>query len=331
MQNFSLTPYFHPTTVCFVDDNESFLRSIELEAPRDWTPELFTDPLVALEYLQTPETLPPLMERCFSMQRSSREAIIRLDLDLIEQEINHIGRFRRNSVVVVDYSMPSLNGLEFCQRLSDPHMRRAMLTGVADEKQAVEAFNSGLLHQFLPKHAGQSISEIFDFVDRLQQLYFEQYTARLKNTLSIDPPRFLTDARLAEFINSFMTRNRLVEYYLAGDPPGLLMLKRNGEIHRLVILEERELLAQADYAARHQAPERLVKALRSGRRIACLTGEMPEDDYSHDDFNWEDKTLKGKAVVGDAGTYHIGVWRNMPGDIDYDPRRSSYDAYLSTL
>jgi CheY-like chemotaxis protein len=331
MQNFALTPYFHPTTVVFVDDNESFLRSIELEVPRAWTPKLFTDPHQALEYLQTPEELPPLMERCFSMQRSSREAIIRLDLDLIEQEIKHIGRFHRNSVVVADYSMPSMNGLELCERLTDPHLRRAMLTGVADEKQAVEAFNSGLLHQFLPKHAGQSISEIFDFVDRLQQQYFEQYTARLKNTLSIDPPRFLTDARLAKFLARFMTRNRLIEYYLAGDPPGLLMVKRNGEICRLVILQEDDLQAQADYAARYQAPERLIAALRSGRRIACLTGEMPEDDYSQDDFDWEDKVLKGKSVVGDKGTYYLGVWRNMPGDIDYDPKRSSYDAYLSTL
>lgn len=331
MNQFALTPYFHPTTVCFVDDNESFLSTIELEAPRAWTPKLFTNPHQALAYLQTPPELPPLMDRCFSIQRDSREAIIRLDFDLIEQEINHIGRFHRNSVVVVDYSMPSLNGLQLCERLTDPYLRRAMLTGVADEKQAVEAFNIGLLHQFLPKHAGQSVAEIFDFVDRMQQQYFEQYSARLKDTLAMDPPCFLTDAGLARYIRRFLARNRLIEYYLAADPPGLLMLKSSGEIWRLVILEAQELAAQADYAAKYNAPADLVRLLRSGQRIACLTGDTPEDDYSPGEFDWDDKVLPGKKVTGDRGDYYVGVWRDMPGDIDYDPTRSSFDAYLSTL
>ena len=36
MNEFALAPYFHPTTICFVDDNESFLHSLDLELPGSW-------------------------------------------------------------------------------------------------------------------------------------------------------------------------------------------------------------------------------------------------------------------------------------------------------
>lgn len=331
MTSFALTPYFHPTTVVFVDDNEAFLESLELELPRAWAYRAFTDPLEALEFLERPPDLEPLMDRCFTMQRGSHEAVIHLDLDLIEQEIKHRQRFGRNSVVVVDYSMPSMNGLEFCAALSDPNIRKALLTGVADEKAAVEAFNAGLIHRFIPKHAGQSTSDIYDFVDVMQQEYFAQYSARLKNTLAIDPPVFLTDQAVADFIIRLMKKQRLAEYYLAGDPPGLLMLTGNGRIYRLIVLNEAELTAQADFAEAHDAPKSLVRSLRAGKRIACLTGDRPDDYYGEESYDWADKMLNARTIRGETGTYYAAVWSDMPADIDFDPSLASYSAYLATL
>lgn len=96
MTEFALAPYFHPTTVVFIDDNESFLRSLDLELPGGWACKTFTDPTIALEFVQRQPTLPPLMDRCFTLQRRSpSEVLIHLDLNLIEQEINHRERFAR--------------------------------------------------------------------------------------------------------------------------------------------------------------------------------------------------------------------------------------------
>ena len=115
----TLAPYYHPTTICIVDDNEPFLASLELELPGEWACVTFSDPEEALEFLHQPITLAPLMDRCFSLQLQSGQAVIRLDLGMIEQEISHVDRFRRNSVLVIDYAMPSLNGMQFCEALQD--------------------------------------------------------------------------------------------------------------------------------------------------------------------------------------------------------------------
>lgn len=324
----TLAPYYHPTTICFVDDNESFLASLELELPGDWACRTFSDPEEALDYLNQPIPLEPLMDRCFSLQRDAKQAVIHLDLSLIEQEISHVDRFRRNSVLVVDYAMPSLNGLQFCQALQDTHIRRAMLTGVADEKLAVEAFNAGLIHRFIPKQTDDPILATHDFVEELVAEYFNQYTVRLKSALAIDPPAFLTDQVVASWVQALMAEHNLVEYYLVDEPPGFLMLKSNGQIWRTAILSAAEVAEQAKLAGEFGAPAPLVNALAAGDRALFLAGLSPEDYFGDEDFPWEEHVQDAEPLGND---WTVAIWKDAPGDIDFDPAIASYDAYRRTL
>ena len=328
MTQLTLAPYYHPTTICFVDDNESFLASLELELPGDWACRTFSDPEEALDYLNEPIPLEPLMDRCFSLQRNTNQALIHLDLGMIEQEISHVDRFRRNSVLVVDYAMPSINGLQFCEALKDSHIRRAMLTGVADEKLAVQAFNAGLIHRFIPKQKDDPILSVHRFVEELVQEYFNQYTVRLKSALAIDPPAFLTDPAVAGWVRELMSAHDLVEYYLVGDPPGFLMLKSNGQIWRLAILSPAEVAGQARLAGEFGAPQHLVNALAAGEAAVFLAGLSPEDYFGDEDFPWEELTHPAERL---ANEWTIGIWKDAPGDIDFDPALASYDAYRRTL
>ena len=52
-------------------------------------------------------------------------------------------------VAVMDVAMPELNGMEFCRRITDPSIRKIVLTGKADEHVAVKSFNEGLIDRFI--------------------------------------------------------------------------------------------------------------------------------------------------------------------------------------
>lgn len=328
----ALSPYFHPTTICFVDDNESFLLSLDLELPGNWACRTFADPEVALEYFRQPVPLPPLMDRCFTLRREEgSRAVIHLDLNMIEQEISHADRFRRNSVLVVDYAMPSINGLQFCRMLDDPYIQKALLTGVADEKMAVEAFNAGLIHRYIPKQSMDPISRVHEFVTELLHEYFNQYTARLKNTLAIDPPGFLMDPAVARYVERLMATHRLVEYYLVDDPPGLLMLQSNGRIWRLAVLDDREMRAQAEQARRLHAPEEIQRVLDDGKAVIFLSGLSPEDYFGDESFPWEEHVQPATKLLGTESHWTVAMWKDAPADIDFDPDVASYDAFLATL
>lgn len=325
-----LAPYFHPTTVCFIDDNESFLRSLDLELPLGWAYKSFTDPHAALEFLQQPDTLPPLVDRCFSVDSGDRlEPTVHLDLSMVEQEIHHIERFARVSVVIVDYAMPSLNGLDFCAMLDDPYLQKALLTGVADEKVAVQAFNDRLIHKFIPKNTALAIDTILTYVTDLQHQYFAQYIGRLHNTLSIDPPGFLVDTDVQAHILDTMIREEIVEYYLVNDPPGFLLVRSNGTVKRLVVLNEAQMQIQEQELRRLGAPADIIANQAARKTVGFLT-ESPADYLGHEPYPWAENLIDATHVAAEEDWF-IGLVDDPPHDIDFDPAKSSYDAYLATL
>jgi CheY-like chemotaxis protein len=327
---FTLSPYFHPTTVVIVDDNESFLRSLTLEMPGTIACRGFTDPEEALAFLNEPVDLAPLVDRCFTLARGhDNRTLIHLDLGLIEQEINYRQRFRRVSVVLVDYAMPSVDGLQFCARMLDPHARRALLTGVADEKLAVEAFNAGLIHRFIPKHKATAVEAVVAFIAELERDYFQQHLARLRTMLALDPPGFLVDPAIAVEVHRLMQEERVMEYYLVDDPPGFLMLRADGSVLRLVLLDQATRRRQSELAARYGAPTHLRRAIESGELAGVFGGDSPADYYD-EPYPWSDKLVPARPLQG-REPWLIALLRDAATDVDFDPAESSYDAYLATL
>jgi len=327
--SFTLAPYFHPTTVIFVDDNESFLKSLDLELPTHWAYRLFAEPEKALDFLNQPPPLAPLVDRCFVHSRDrTGDRSMTLDITMIEQEINHLARFARNSVVMVDYSMPLMNGLEFCSELTDPYIQKAMLTGVADEKIAVQAFNAKLINRFIPKNTSHSISDILAFAEELQHDYFTQHTARLINTLALDPPLFLLDRDVARAIRRVMQKHNIVEYYLIDDPAGFLMLRADGSAIRILVSGPKDIRQGVIDAENLGAPDDILQALREGRVLMSYT-DAPVD-YSAGDYPWADNLVPAEPVK-DAEHWRIGVVLNPPADIDFDAGQCSYNAFLTWM
>lgn len=328
---FRLAPYFHPTTFCIVDDNERFLRSLLLEMPAHIAFRAFSHPDPALVYVNEPVELAPLVDRCFRLERSSRgEAVIHFDMSLLEQEISNPQRFSRLSVALIDYAMPSMNGLQFFEQMRDPYTRKAMITGVADEKFAVELFNAGLIHHFIQKQKANDLESLLAHVAEMQQAYFQQYLARLRYTLDLDPPRFLADPVIAEYVEQLMAEERLVEYYLVDEPPGLLLLRSDGSVIRLVLLDPEARAAQLDLVRRHRAPETIAQGFESGALVGFFYGDSPVNYHGGEQFPWDEHVLPAARLQGSV-LWHVALARDPPMDIDFDPSVSSYDAYLASL
>ncbi len=324
-----LTPYFHPTTVVFIDDNESFLTSLDLELPLGWAYRCFTDPLEAFEFLQQPPSIKPLIERCFSVEHSDRLApTVHLNLGTIEQEVNHVERFERISVVIVDYAMPTLNGLDFCAKMSDPYVRKALLTGVADEKVAVEAFNAGIIHKFIQKNTVLAVNNLLKFVGDLQVEYFHQYLAQLNATLALHPPGFLLNPAVQEHVLGVMRELHIVEYYLVNDPPGFLLGRADGSMFRLIVTDDASLAGDQRTLEQHEAPPAIRRKLARREGVPYFT-ESPEDYLGHEPYPWHDNFVPAARVANTE--WYVGVMEDPPLDIDFDPGRSSYDAYLANL
>lgn len=326
---FRLAPYFHPTTFCFVDDNERFLDSLQLELPDTMALRIFTQPEPALEFVNRSRGPAPIAEHALALDRTgSSTAALHLDTSLIEAELANTERFARISVALVDYAMPSMNAVEFFERMTDPYTRRAMLTGVADERLAVDLFNEGRLHHFLQKQRAQDIDALVGYMFDMESEYFRQSLARLQLALDLHSAHLFSDSAIASYVQQLMKRERLVEYYYVEDPSGFLMLRANGSVVRLIILTPAERAAQIALAREHGAPAALQSALERGELILSSGGDSPGNYFGSESYPWDEFVVPAQALAGSV-PWLVGIQHDPPMDIDFDPRRSSYDAYLA--
>ena len=191
-------PYYHPTTTAIVDDCADFLANLGLNLHASLSYRTFVSPLDALDALNSMHANVPGPERFFSLYQHREEHsldhhVIDLNLARIYREVFSEKRFQRYSVIVVDYDMPEMDGLEFCRQLSHSPARKVLLTGKADDKVAVQAFNEGIIDHFIPKQDPNATKLLQDTIRNMQEDYFMDGERMIEDALNIGPMHFLRD------------------------------------------------------------------------------------------------------------------------------------------
>ncbi len=331
MTDQSITPYSHPTTVVFVDDNDLFLQALDVRMPGDMAYNCFHNPRRALEHINHKLELRPIPDRCFmkpSRSMHRRDSVIHLDLGLIEQEITNMQRFRRISVVIADFAMPAMNGLSLLTSISDPWTKTVLMSGAGDEKLALEAFNEGVIDRYIPKNRQTTLDMVVDYTQELQREYFLDQQRAIQESLSLNPPELLEEPAVSQYFAALSKEHRFVEHYLVDDPPGFVFVTAKGAVHRLIVLSDTEVSEQVEYAARHHAPADVVQALSARSRIGFFYEQA--EDYGDDPYPWR-QFLYVPTRLDSNEVWWAALVSDPPMEIDFSPLQSSYEAYLDEI
>lgn len=281
-----IPPFYFPTMVMFVDDSTDFLFNLSLQLDAMLAFRLYNSPVDALRHLNSADgdRVPPPAD-CYSPyqncdQLSLTHQVIDIDLDKIAREVHNPFRFQQVSVVVVDYHMPGIDGLEFCQRIENPAVKKVLLTGKADEKVAVQAFNEGLIDRFIQKQDADAIPNLNRAITQLQWAYFQQVGQQLVDTLAPRSHAFLRDGAFAGLFRRLCAEMGAVEFYLRSVPEGLLLFDANAQPSLLIVQTGEDLAA---FDAVYGAPE----------EEGVLAGEGGARKVRH---FWEDRDVHGQAL-----------------------------------
>ncbi len=287
----AIPPFLFPTTVAFVDDSASFLKNLSLRLDPQLAFRLFDSPFAALVALNAGTATPPAVDAFFSPYRHRGETsearhVIDLNLDLIHREVHNEQRFEQVSVVVVDYDMPEIDGLEFCRQIRNPATRKILLTGKADEQVAVRAFNEGIIDRFIRKQDSEVMPVLRRAIGELQRAYFADLEQMLSDALAVGSHLFLRDPEFARRFWEIRGELGIVEHYLCCMPEGLLMLDKCGAAHLLLVQTETMLQSQYEIAHDQEAPQALLEALRGGKSLPYFWRTGGNYSPDHDD-DWQ--------------------------------------------
>ena len=326
-------PYYYPTRTLFIDDQATFLESLSISLDDDLSFSLYCNPRRALDVLN--QFTEPFYQSYFTKQSMStktdpeKPAYVYMGLDaqcFFQDQDLFSERFAEVSVVVVDYDMPELSGLELCANIKNPSVKKILFTGLADEKIAIQAFNDGLIDRFLTKQDQDAIVSVNEMVKDLQQSYFVDLMRSITPG-AIFKPQFLQEITFISYFHELCDQNKFVEYYLTTQPSGFLFVKADGNLNYLLVLKQAELFKHIEVAKQKNGPERLISTLQSGKFIPYFW--QSEDGYFSPDLtNWFTCLHPVEQLItGDQAVYYCALI-DVP---NVEVIRSSYEHYLDSL
>ena len=154
---------------------------------------------------------------------------------------NYSNLSKEIGVLICDYSMPEINGLELAEKLSIFPVKKILLTGVAPDLEIISAFNKNLIDKFICKGSPSLRNEIQMYVKILTWKYFSDLTIPLLAHLEADFSLPLSDPIFINFFNAWCDKNKISEFYLIDKDGSFLTIDENGKTRYLIVHTDRSI------------------------------------------------------------------------------------------
>ncbi len=265
----SLPLFRRPGSIVFLDDDPEYLEMLAMVMPRQWNIHLFARPAPCIRHvLREP--------RQWEQDRWNQQLLVdlwRQGKPLIPQIIAYWARATQRwaltHVCVVDFSMPGMDGLQVLSELVDWPGARVMLTGQADERVAVGAFNRGLIDHFIPKQTPNVSVQLAQALERLAERAHDPHDQVWRATLRPEQQAQLREAGVPQALGALLARH-WTEHVVIGEPFGVLGLDAAGRMGWLQLETREGLATMAELAQLEGMAGAALDDVRSGRRLANL-------------------------------------------------------------
>ena len=265
-------PFYFPTQTVLVDDDPDFLDGISLMLNKQLSYRPFQSAMDALDYVNEAHLHCDIVRRCYSSYKtgpSNSDFITHIDIGKLHHEVLNASRFQTCSTLIVDYSMPQMNGLEMLKNLKNPYIRKVLLTEQADMESVVKAFNLQLIDQFLDKRDPHLERKLNHIIRTFEEQYFRRsFRLIVEPIVANNEEAFLICPDFQGYFDELRKELGIVEYYLIDMPhTGFFLMDATGTRYCLLIYTQQALEEHNQQLEDARAPESLVGDVRSGNVI----------------------------------------------------------------
>ena len=319
---------YYPISPILVDDNKKFLQSLRLRLS-DYSCFFYANPKEALEFLNNSCKFETFINRSLLSEEDKQiePSLAGLNIKKIHHEIYNSNRYQEISILFADYSMPYMNGIEFCKKIESKLLQKVMLTGEASNELAIAAFNKGIINKFILKSSMGFLNVIMKNIQELQENYFINLTdiglsKSNNNVLStIEDPVFI------DVFNLICKRNQIVEYYLLDDQGSYLLLDKNKKMKWLIVKSDSEIQNLINFATFEEAPRPILTALQNREKLPYFHTEIELAKPPHE---WE-KHLYPAIKLHGKEVYYYSIIDNLTHLNLEMERIISYSEFLDNI
>lgn len=129
-------------------------------------------------------------------------------------------RFDQISVLIIDYEIHGITGIDLISLIKIPHVKKIILTNKATEKIAIDAFNKKIIDGFVFKE--DLYNNLIKTIKRLQYEYFFNITSPMHYLCNFNKEPFLKN-----LINIELHNFSPIEYYILNKNGSFIMFDCN--------------------------------------------------------------------------------------------------------
>ena len=285
----SIPLVYFPFTVLFVDDNAQLLK-------------VFTDSLCSKYNVRGVESalegLSIINDQALNLLTEvTNQANIKLVEDMhgfynisfafdkLLALANDREKNAKVGIVVVDYQMPNMNGIQLCDAITNKITKKVLLTGEYDLSRAVTALNNKQIDCFIRKGEKDTMKDLAFFVAQLKDKYFEDLTKCISTAVIMDKWKFLKDPQYIEFFNNIIDKHKIREYYFIDNNGNFLLINDKSEKSVLVRYDNESLDEFCNFFGGESKISELINAVKK-RELIPYFG-LNTDPMSVDLSNWD--------------------------------------------
>ena len=268
----ALPLFYYPTTIAWLDDDNLFLTSAQKCFGENQQVKPFAHPNDCLQFFKHYQSLLSNLNFMragveYENYDAPEHLPIDLNIEAFAQLREHPARYQEISVMIVDYHMPDMNGIELCRQLHYQPMKKILLTGEADQHQAVAAFNEGTIDCFLRKDSPTLVVDIQKHLQALKQQYFYSYANPLLLHLETEHQLALSDQAFIKFFKAWCEMHHIQEYYPMDKYGNLLVVDQHGKTSHFIIHTDYTLNAFTELNGDEEEGAILIQAVASRKKV----------------------------------------------------------------
>lgn len=297
----ALPLFSYPTTIAWVDDDLFLLEIATDILGANLQIKTFNSPSSYLNFIETYvphlETVPFVHGKT---ECDDYETVNHLPIDINSSAFLQLPtqpeRKNELSVLIVDYHMPEMTGIELCRSLKNKAFKKILLTGEADTTQAVAAFNEGVIDCFLRKDSPTLIANIKEHLDRLTNEYFLDQGRALLAHLETENKTPLSDPIFASFFKNWCKENDITEHYIFDKRGNMQVINSNGKRSDFIIHTDNTLEKFCELYDDNKNMTHLISEVKNRKRIPFFGAGL--DIWQFDPIDWSQHFYEPQKLDG---------------------------------
>lgn len=234
---------YYPLTISCVDDDELTLTTFKSQFEKQYRFITYSSPDTLLKKITSNPNASVLSAHLKNVitKEISESIEFKIDFKSIVNIANIPDKYNEDCVILSDYLMPQLNGLEFFKQINHTNLKRVLFTQYQNYQEVLSAFNLGIIDRFFLKNNENLMSELEEAIQILTQEYFSNITQHLKSYIEVNNKLPTSDPIFNKFLIKLFKDRSIEEHYLADKNGSLLLIDSTGKRFYLIIHTESSL------------------------------------------------------------------------------------------